>query len=215
MPPPTSAGSAPAASAASTSGGSVAVEQHLPERDLRRRREPVGMRLEIRPELRLLRHEPARACVSQELHLLPQAPPDDRVVPVEPERQRLAIVDLLPNMVLDEPVQLRPRRRPAPDALELPGQTLLLRRGHVDDPPIRRRFAWSGEPVRAEDRQPDEEEVQQRLAEQAPEQRALRGHGKARLQKGKLRTLHRRHDLSPACRKVGRGRDVESAPQSS
>ena len=122
---------------------------------------------EMRPELGFLRRERARAGVAQELHLLPQPPPDHRVVTVEPERQRLAIVDLLAHEVLDQPRQLRVGRRPPPYGLELPRQPLDLGRRHRDHLRRAGRVCRSRGAIEAEYRGADQEKVQQRLAHQA------------------------------------------------
>ena len=84
MPPPTSGSLGALRQPGQHLPGTRVAEQHLPERDLRRSREPVGVCLEILPELCLLRHEPVRAHVAQELHLLMQASTYDRVVRSRP-----------------------------------------------------------------------------------------------------------------------------------
>jgi len=50
--------------------------------------------------------ERAAASSETELQLLPQAATDDRVVAVEPEREGLAVENLLTHEVLDQAVEL-------------------------------------------------------------------------------------------------------------
>ena len=149
-----------------------------------------------------LRHQRARAGVAQELHLLPQPPPDHRVVAVEPERQRLAVVDLLPDEVLDEPGQLRlASAAAARRASNCPasrsscaGVTSMTRRSvAASRGPANRYATKTASPMRrkcssgSRSRRPNNPRSEI-MANSAPE--------------GRLRTLHRRHDVSPAWRKV-------------
>jgi len=62
----------------------------------------------------------------EELHFLTHAPADDEIILIEPQRQRLAVKDLLLDEVLGQAGQFLPARRAHPGALELPGQTLNL-----------------------------------------------------------------------------------------
>ena len=73
--------------------------------------------------------------LADELHLLAQPAADHDVVALEAERQGLAIEDLLLDVVLDQAVELRLGRRPAPGALEQLGQVLDLR--CADHDPVR------------------------------------------------------------------------------
>ena len=159
-PRPTLAGSAPPASAASAAPGSASPRNTCRNVTRAGRREPLRMRLKIRLQLRLARRQRPRAGIAQELHLLPQPPPDHRVVPVEPQRQRLAIVDLLPNVVVDQPRPLRRRRRPPPHRLELADDPLDHRRRHLDDGLIRPRRRRANRAMDGKDRNPDQQEVE-------------------------------------------------------
>ena len=55
------------------------------------------------PRFRIARR---REILGQELELLRQPAADDRVVPVQPQGQRLAIQDFLTNMFIDDAFQL-------------------------------------------------------------------------------------------------------------
>ena len=73
-----------------------------------------------------------RVAEREHLHLLDEAPPDDQVVAVEPERERLAVQDLLADEVGKEPVRLGGRRRPSPLPLQVLVEPVALGRGHHD-----------------------------------------------------------------------------------
>ena len=113
--------------------------------------ERVGVLGEVALELLLARLRLAPEVGGQELELLPEPAADDRVVAVQPERQRLAVVDLLADVVIDQPVELlggrraepnpRPvlgegldRRRADDDLLAGRGRSIALRRPHQEQP---------------------------------------------------------------------------------
>ena len=74
----------------------------------------------------------AASRMRQHLHLLDQAPPDDQVVVVEPEGERLAVQDLLADEVGQEAVRLGGGRRPSPLALQVLVEPVALGPGHQD-----------------------------------------------------------------------------------
>jgi len=68
----------------------------------------------------------------QELELLPEPPPNDGVVPIEPHGDRLADRHLFADVVADQPLELLARGRPEPDELEALGEVLDLAAGDHD-----------------------------------------------------------------------------------
>ena len=106
------------------------------------------------------------AVLGEEVDLLLEAAADDRVVAVEAGRHGLAHGDLLADVAVDEALQLLGRRRPLPRARETrPRGTRAARAS--------RRCGRTTEPGAAlpredeEQRGPDREEVDERLAEEA------------------------------------------------
>jgi hypothetical protein len=92
----------------------VGREVQMPEGEPGRLREFRAVLLE--PCLELGRRRLARGghVLGQELHLLRHAALDDLVVLVEAHRDRLAVEDLLLDLVLDQALELLRRRRAAP-----------------------------------------------------------------------------------------------------
>jgi hypothetical protein len=70
----------------------------------------------------------------QKLHLLAHPPPDDQVVLVKPEGQRLAVEDLFLDEVLGQSFQFRAGRRAHPGAPKLLGKAGYLL--FVDNDPV-------------------------------------------------------------------------------
>ena len=103
--------------------------------------------------------------LDQELELLPEAAPDDGVVPVQAQRHRFPGGQLVAHVVVHEPLQLVFGGRPLPGPRErgdhrvdLPGR---------DHDPVRRRTAAA--PVRhREEQRAEREEVDERFAQPAP-----------------------------------------------
>ena len=75
--------------------------------------------------------------VGQEFHPLPKSSPDHRIVRLKTKFQRLARVDFLLDVVVDEPPQLDGCRRPLPGPGEQSSDLLDL--SLRDDDPLRRR----------------------------------------------------------------------------
>ena len=125
------------------------------------------------PEGRLVRGEiglelPGRgtqkigAGVRQEFHLLPEAPADHRVVAIEAERQRFAVVDLLAHEVVDDRAHFIVVRRSPPDRLETLRE--LLDALGPDDNRLDRRRPRFGHRREDQERQAaDRHEVKKRL----------------------------------------------------
>ena len=117
--------------------------------------------------------------LSEELHLLRHAAPDDLVVLVEPHRDRFAIEDFLLDVVLDLPVELLRRRLAAPLRLEhsreprqlIEGQNDLSRRRRARGGRLSRRLDWlrcrarRNEMIRPEQDGADRQKLNQRLTQ--------------------------------------------------
>ena len=83
---------------------------------------------------------------------------------LEAECQRLAIEDLLLDVVRDQAVELSLRRRPAPGSLEQPGQVLDLR--GTDHDPVRPLLGRpADQAVQQEQPRAQPQEMHQRLAQ--------------------------------------------------
>jgi hypothetical protein len=116
------------------------------------------------PQLGLGRLGRRRDILAQKLHLLAQPAADHDVVALEAERQGLAVEDLLLDMILDQAVELRRGRRPAPGSPEQLGQIPDLGFGHHDlVRPLLGRLADHAE----QQEQPgaQDQEMEQRLAQ--------------------------------------------------
>ena len=115
-------------------------------------------------EVRVRRRGQVAGVLDEELHLLPQPPPDDRVVAVEAHRDGLARRDLLLDVIVDQALQLRPGGRPLPCPREPGGQVLDQPGGDRDA-----RRAGPGAaalPLEEEEEEsPEREEVDEGLAE--------------------------------------------------
>jgi len=85
-----------------------------------------GLRVLLQPgrELHFRGRGGRRRVLDQELELLAQAPPDDRVVAVEAHPHRFPGGDLLLDVVVDQPLELGVARGPLPGAGEARGQVL-------------------------------------------------------------------------------------------
>ena len=122
----------------------------------------MGVEVGLQLGLLRLRHR----VLDQELHLLPQAAADDGVVLVEAERERGAVQHLLADVVPDLRLQLVGGGRAVPGLREARGQAVDVRGAHHDLPvgrvALRPAAAEDGEQHAAE-----QQEVQQRLAQQA------------------------------------------------
>ena len=95
------------------------------------------------------------------LHLEPHPPPHNQVVAIQPEPQRLAVIDLVAHRIGDQRVQFGLRRAAAKGLGELAGQSLDPRR--VDhDPPVLRRAVVA---EYRKDQRPENQEMNQRLAQ--------------------------------------------------
>ena len=90
-----------------------------------------GMRVEIGLQVGIGGRDRVGAGIGHELDLLLQPPPDDGVALVEPERQRLANVDLFLHIGVDQPLELVGRGRPLPGLGEDGGKLFDL--GRCDD----------------------------------------------------------------------------------
>jgi len=126
----------------------------------------VRVRVEEGLELRIRGLGPLGQVFEQELELLAQPSPHDRVVAVEPERQRLAVQDLLAQVVFDQPVELDRCGWPAPSELPALAQAGERARGHDDA--VRPGLVATPDPEREEQTRADEQEVQERLAQPHP-----------------------------------------------
>ena len=136
-------------------------------------------------ELRVGRPMRRRHVLGEELHLLRHAAADDLVVLVEPQREPLAIKNLLLDLGLDQPVELRWCRLAAPLGLEhrrepgqlIEGQDDLPRWRRPGRSRRRRRLGLLGRRVRrtrrledtvgAEQEGADQEELNQRFTQQS------------------------------------------------
>ena len=149
--------------------------------------------------------------LGQELHLLRHAALDDLVVLVEAHRERLAVEDLLLDLVLDHAREFLRRRRAAPLRLVQQGELgdlvdrqpdLLRRRG--------RRASGLRDAVEAEQNRADQQEVDERFTQQAFHTVGplvvAEGRGLARLTRliGKrdVAILHRRSPWTSACNRI-------------
>ena len=152
-------------------------QEDVAERVPRLDTEGVRVLRQERLELSLRRLDLRGDVLGHELELLPQAPADDRVVTVQPKGQRLAVEHLLPDVIVDQPLELRRRRRPVPEPGPVTGQA--LDRGRVDhDPFVPRGHGVAPRLPHGEERRPGHEEVEQRLAQPAvPAVEGARGHG--------------------------------------
>src|SRR5688572_2085980 len=147
----------------------------MAEGNARRRREPRGPRLE--PATKFARSGIAHRgdVLGQEIHLLREPALDDRVVLVEPERQRLAIKDLLADLRVDEILQLLDVRRGTPLGPPRYGHLVQVVVGQRD---ACRRVTYVLDryqhPVSDEQEKRRTEKVQQGLAKPAVETRVRR-----------------------------------------
>ena len=128
------------------------------------------MLVEPRLELRVGRRGLDGRVLDEELELLPQTPPDDRVVAVEAQREGLARSDLLPDVVVDQALQLLCGRWPLPGPARTPAPGARPCRARRRSGVVRARAA-AATSRRDEERRPGQE-VQQRLAQQPPASRA-------------------------------------------
>jgi hypothetical protein len=71
----------------------------MPERQPRGHAEGVSVFPEVGLKLLIRGIDGGHEVVREELELLAQPPPHDRVVAIEAHRQRLAVVDLLPDVI--------------------------------------------------------------------------------------------------------------------
>ena len=119
---------------------------------------------EERLQLGLGRLGRRRDILADELHLLAQPAADHDVVLLEAERECLAIEDLLLDVVLDQAVEFRRGRRPAPRALEQLGQVPDFRLGDHD--PIRPFVGhFADHAVEQEQSRAQHQEMEQRLTQ--------------------------------------------------
>ena len=111
----------------------------------------------------------------QELHLLRHAALDDGVVLVEPHRQRLAIENVLANLVLHHRLKLGRGRRTMPLRLEIDLHLAQLIHAHDD---LLRRFHSRASAVdvgvHRKQQRAENQKVQKRLAQPAQEDRPRR-----------------------------------------
>ena len=122
----------------------------------------------VEPALQLgVRRRRRRAAVQDELDLLAHAPPDDRVIALEPHRERLAVIDLVAHPRVDQRLLLVGGRRPLPDPLELHDEALDLLLRHEDL--VRRGESLAIEPaVQREQQRPEQQEVDEWLPDESP-----------------------------------------------
>ena len=148
----------------------VGREVELAEGHPARKRERLAAAFEPRLELGAGRLVRSGHVLGKELHLLRHATPDDRVVLVEPECQRLAVQHLLLHLVLDQMPELLRRRRPVPLRLEVRLQLEQLVEGQDDLPRLRAPVA-PGPKVRVdrEAGRAEHEEVQEGFSQHALE----------------------------------------------
>ena len=92
----------------------VRAQEHVAERCPPRLAVVAGVRRVVRLDLLLRRRRRLRPILQQEGHLLREAAADNRIVAVEPQLLRLAVQDLLPDRLVQQPRQLRPGRLPPP-----------------------------------------------------------------------------------------------------
>jgi len=122
------------------------------------------VRVEIALQLRVGRFGDRRRILGKKLQLRHEPAADDRVVAVEPHRDRFARVDFFSNRFLDHAVELSLRRHALMDRVESRGE--LLDASLRDDDAIAVRSP-TGEPVISdEQREPEHGEVQQRFAQE-------------------------------------------------
>ena len=122
------------------------------------------MPLEVLLQLRVGRLDGGGEVLGYELHLLAQAAPYHRVVPVEAHCDGLTIVDLLRHVVVRESLQFLRGRRPHPGLREVLRKRLDAR---LSDHDLAGRLgpAAAQEVEKQEQRRADQQEVQQRLAQ--------------------------------------------------
>ena len=129
-------------------------------------REGVAIRMSIEPGLKFLDSGRSRRhAVDDELDLLADPAPHDRVVPVEAHGNAFAIENLLADPVVDETLEFLGGWRPSPGTLELLLQPLDL--GARDHDLVGSSRESSLQPaVQQEQSRAQEQEMEQRLAEQ-------------------------------------------------
>ena len=135
----------------------------------------VGVRFQIRAQLVVGRLGERGDVIGDELHLLPQPAADDGVVLVQPERHRLAAIDFLLHPVPDQSLQFLAGGRTLPGA----GEALRHRRDlplRDDDLSRLVAAAFGHQTVGRENRGPQQEEMQQRLAQESFHRLAVRGY---------------------------------------
>ena len=142
----------------------IGAQIHLRKADPGGSSKAIGVLGQERPQLGLGRLCLRCDILADELHLQAQLATDHGVVAIETERECLAIEDLLLEVVLDQAVQLRRGRRPAPRSLEHLGQVPDLRLGDHD--PIGPLVGQLPDhAVQDEQTRAQHQEMQQRLAQ--------------------------------------------------
>jgi hypothetical protein len=145
----------------------VGREIQMAKRDAPQQREPLRVPREPRLEFVVRRLPQLGHVLEEELHLLDQPAPDDRIIFVQAECQRLAVEDLLADVALDQAVQLlggdRPALLPRPPRL----QARHLGGGDLDHLRGGGRVAVPARGVQPEQQRPDQEKVQEGLVEQS------------------------------------------------
>ena len=139
----------------------VRVQVHLAKADPRLDAEGVGVLVEPGLELGVGGRRRVGGILDEELELLPEPPPDDRVVPVQPHAQRLARRQLRAHVVVDEPLQLQLGRRALPRPGERGRHGVDLARG--DDDAAGAGTAPSAPLEGQEEERTDREKMNQRL----------------------------------------------------
>jgi len=122
-----------------------------------------GLGVVEREQIGLVRRRGVGEILGEKRELLSQPPTDDGVVVVETHLQRLAVVDLLADPLLDEAGELLLGRRPAHLGLPLVADARYLRIADLDDVGVRAR---GREAVEGEDQRPGNEEADERVAQQ-------------------------------------------------
>ena len=145
-------------------GAVVDAEIDVSKRELRLAQEPLRVVRDVGLQLRV-RGLGVGDLRRYELHLLPQAPPDDHVVLVETHREGFPVEDLVADVVGDQALGLAGARRAPPDALERFLQAGDLA-GRDDDLARRLAAAFVGEAVEAEEDAAEHDEMEERLAQE-------------------------------------------------
>ena len=92
----------------------VGVQVHMAKTEARVLVKPLRLRREEGLQILVAGLIQTGNVLGQELHFLPRAPANDRVVAIQAHSQRFAIQHLLANVIFNHPLQFLFRRRPLP-----------------------------------------------------------------------------------------------------